>query len=189
MATFEGLIDKRQHPIAWYSLGLRWREKALLLLLAPAALVLILRFAGVPHHPALLGIPLVILCWLLFAVPDRLVRKRRAAKIDAITLPLDREAYARALDGKPVRGALRVRVEGAGLTAPDLAGIDANVKTSGDALEIESPAILSALPGWPAHNGKLDQWFQTLAHEVLEPLAQRQKITRITVEHLDRSAA
>jgi hypothetical protein len=188
MATFEGLIDKRQHPIAWYSLGLRWREKALLLLLVPVATVAIVRFVGMPHKPALLGIPLVIGCWLLFAVPDRIVRKRRAAKIDAITLPLDREAYARALDGKPVRGALRVRVEGADLKAPDLKGVDGTVKATPDALEIESPTILGAMPGWPAHNGRLNEWFEGLAHRVLEPLAQRQSITRITVEHVDRSA-
>lgn len=189
MATFEALIDKKQHPIAWYSLGLRWRDKALLLLLIPAITIPLIKVLGMPKHPELFGIPLLLLCWILVVVPDRVVRKRHVAAIDALSLPIDREAYARALDGKPVRSALRVRVEGTGIEAPDLAGIDATMKTTKDGLELESPTVLTAIPGWPAHNGRLNEWFEALVHRVLEPLGQRATITRISVEHLDRSAA
>jgi hypothetical protein len=193
---FASLIDKQLHPHAWYMLGLSQGQRWCVAVGAP---VVALRFfyaeVGLdadlsPLVVALMGYALIALAVAAFMIPDRCVRWYRTRWVDALELPLDRESYARALDGQSRYNGigryarLRVIVHGGRMRIPEITGVVAHVELHPRGLVFES-FTMQVAGGFRQHGIELHRWFVLLTKHVLRPLAREQVIEGVSVEYVD----
>ncbi len=181
---FSALIAKKRRHEAWYSLGLTvmTRYHAVLGMLVLAQPLLWAADTPAAWSQAL-GVSLVVAAIL---VPDRLVRWYRARWIDRLELPLDRESYANALDGKTRYARLRITVNGRDLRVPDIYGVVAHVveaSTTRVIIDSFTMQVGTRFHGYPAYNVELHRWFVLLTERILKPMASSGQIELITAEH------
>ncbi len=192
---FAHLIDKRVRPQAWYSLGLSDLVRRWLTIGVPVASMWLLEAeigldkSRGPLVVVLEGYALIALALAALFIPDRWIRWRRTRWVDRLELPVDRESYARALDGQSRYNGvgryarLRVVVHGEHLRIPQIAGVVAHVEPHPCGLAFES--FTMQLGGVRQYGIELHRWFVLLTDRVLRPLAREHAIERVFAEYVD----